>query len=439
MICSSPPTNQWVASIVFVALLLILTSCETDRRRSNSDTDTAASVSTPELGTSQPLSESDITIPSAAPIITPTAVPSPTAKNLLDREEELNEVLYNPIQIPVLDNFYLENNPVNGEPLGASGPMPTRIIASTYECELISIDPLTGQSVLIWLYSGTDYWDFDCDNINGGSEATPSIEGTISYIENLEWIDSRYLLVSLCCEPATGRFEVIDTSQSNQPYFLALSGGSPSVNKSNMLLYSIPSIFRREFSAIGSVMFEVNYDASEPGNPFLSLESDTIFYTLSFAPYHTSGTNGFVSELSWVGDSKIVFEMWIDSPYSGWYPFIGIFDTVSQSAAFKSRGDGWTLPTGDANENLVVAEQSCNYIGMISNTCNTYGGKVVLLEPDTLIPIYEFTVHENIVDMDLARGLLLVTFSNGEMGIFNLSDGSFTAIADRITNAIWVE
>ena len=61
-----------------------------------------------------------------------------------------------------------------------------------------------------------------------------------------------------------------------------------------------------------------------------------------------------------------------------------------------------------------------------------------MLDPETLVPVYEVSVSDNIADMDLSRGWLLVTLSNGQTGTFDLADSTFTSIADGITNAGWM-
>lgn len=178
---------------------------------------------------------------------------------------------------------------------------------------------------------------------------------------NLEWIEPSFLLVSVCCEPAVGRFELIDTSNGTGPSWLALNGDSPSINDDNVLLFSIGNSFGTEQTyAIGLRAFDLRYNDSDPDYPYFGLVSEPTLYSLSFGPDHGADISGFVSELSWVGKDKIAFELWARGPDSSLHPFIGLVDVQSNSAMFGSRGDGWTLPTGDASSNLVVVEQLCN-------------------------------------------------------------------------------
>ncbi|WP_419919503.1 hypothetical protein [Candidatus Poriferisocius sp.] len=440
-------TLLWRSILGVVVILLSLAGCNNKESQSDSNQYFATSTSTSAFETLRPSNDSSIATPSvtptvisATPTVSSTVLPPPTTTVPPNVEEGLQEITKHVIRVPsdleILEGSYLESSQASAKQFEAGGPTPTKIIVSTHDCQLISIDTLTLEQVVIWHYSGADYRHFYCKRFGNKNEIFPDIEGPISYIENLEWIDSRYLLISLCCEPAAGRFEVIDTLQNSSPLFLALNGRYPSINEKNILLYNT-------ISTIGSVIFDVNYDISDPDYPFYGLESESIFYTLSFdRELDTDGfivEGGFILEVSWVGDDKIVFELWVNYYHGKWYPFIGIFNTVSHSSTFMSRGDGWTLPTGDVNGNLVVVEQSCNYVNNASNNCDRQGRKIVLLNPDTLLPYYEIAVQENIVDMDLNGESLLVIFSNGEMGIFNLSDGSYRRIADGITNAIWAE
>ena len=41
--------------------------------------------------------------------------------------------------------------------------------------------------------------------------------------------------------------------------------------------------------------------------------------------------------------------------------------------------------------------------------------------------------------MDLVRGWLLVTLTDGRMGTLDLADGTFAVIAEGVRNAVWQE
>ena len=348
--------------------------------------------------------------------------------------------LTNPsILIPSLNEAIHTGSIVNGEPFQKDGHVPMTIVASTTRCVLVSIDTLTSQSSSIWDYPANDDRDFDCEDSDAN---TPSASGESfsSYIDNLEWVDPSLLLVSLCCEPAVGRFEVIDTSNDIGPTWLALDGGSPALNEDNVLLYSLPFYLgERATSVIGSMAFDVRYDESDPDYPFYSLESEPTVYALSFGPTGATDIQGFVSGLSWVGEDKIAFELWTWGSSSTLHPFVGLIDLESNLAIFGSRKDGWTLPSGDGSSNLVVVEQACNRINGMINSCASDEAKIVVLDSNSLAPIYEVVVDGSVVDMDLHRGWLLVTFSSGHMGILDLVDGLFSPVADEISHAVWAE
>lgn len=94
------------------------------------------------------------------------------------------------------------------------------------------------------------------------------------------------------------------------------------------------------------------------------------------------------------------------------------------------------LPTGDGSGNLVVAEQSCGYR---IERCEATRSTLLVIDSRTLLPIHEIVVDGAIADMDLTRGWLLVTLTDGRMGTINLINGTFTAIAEEITYAVWME
>ena len=443
---SSP--SLWRTFAVTVAVLVGAGSCTADTATTEtpttsdvqSDTETSQSVTTvPDadtpLATVPPAevtgSDSGIVTPSSAP----TTQRHSTGDAIAGDGDELTEVEQRSFRIPALDDSYLADSQSNGTPFKQIDAVPSTVIASTDECALITINTLTSRAEHVWKYDTVDNRRFNCGGADT-SQTSMHIEGSPSYIEGLEWIHPNFLLIDLCCEPAGGRLEIIDTSLSNRPHPFGPSGDSPSINNQNVLLYSVPHVFRKTLEAVGTIPFNLQIGESDSGTVTFDLEPDFTFHAFTFADENSPDTRGFVSELSWVGDSKIAFELWTIGLYPELYPFIGLIDIPTQSVTFKSRGAGWTMPTGDTYGNLVVAEQQC------SNTptrCDTREAKIVVLNDDTLTPIHEIAVEENIVDMDLRRGWLLVTFSNGQAGTLNLTDGTFMVIADGIVNASWME
>ena len=61
------------------------------------------------------------------------------------------------------------------------------------------------------------------------------------------------------------------------------------------------------------------------------------------------------------------------------------------------------------------------------------------VDSHTLLPIHELEVDGNIADMDLVRGWLLITLTDGRMGTIDFTTGAFSVIADGITHAVWTE
>lgn len=380
--------------------------------------------------------------PPTSPTMPSTSQPSEIGEAFSPNDEERNGAAYRSLfTIPVLDNSYLVVGELQGEPFDRSGPMPERIVATTDKCSLVSVDSLAGEIAPIWDYPNVrieNLYDDSPNRMNAAEvELSPAFETVCDYIVDLEWVNPSFLLISLCCEPAVGRFELIDISNSNRPHSFGISGGSPSVNDQDVLLYSIPHGFRTSVNVIGSIPWNLQSQQADSGSVSFDLESHHTFYALAFSPENELDISGFVSELSWVGDSKVAFELWTIGLYPDLYPFIGIIDIPSRSITFNSSGVGWTMPAGDTNGNLVVAEQQCTR--NVPDSCNTPEAKIVVLDPDSLTPVHEVSVNDNIADMDLSRGWLLVTFSNGQTGTLDLADGTFTAIADGIVNAGWME
>ena len=459
MDCLSPTTTYWHARIFLILLVFVSsTGCNSHTTPAEGDVHPAApdtplqSEATPIPVVPRPTSRPPPPpVPSPdpgreTPIATPTMPSTPPPESVDEVPpvggEHQSEAEPNSFRIPVLDDSYLTTSEAAGEPFDRNGPMPERIIASTDKCQIVSIDARTGEVASIWNYPNVrieDLYDDTPPRLNAGEEEpSPEPETPCDWIHDLEWIDPSFILLSICCEPAVGRFEVIDTSLNNQPYWVALDGTSPSVNGDDVLAFSrAHPLGEVEPYAVGSTPFDVRFDdESDPDYPFFSLQSDNTYYSLSFSSEQGSGVLGSVSQVSWVGNHKIAFVLWTEGLYPEFYPFMGIMDIESQSVVFKSRGNGWVMPTGDADGNLVVVELHCF---STPGTCDTQDPKIVVLDPDTLTPVYEVSVSERVFDIDLSRGWLLVTFSNGQTGTFDLADGTFTAIADGIVNAGWME
>lgn len=470
------PVSSWIAITAVIAGLSLAVGCSTDKTtstlnseplRSDSDKVFESEPSTAEKRSDAWIANATSAVASRTPSVDsdtqdPRRPQEPAAgqsersgvaqsspeKNAAQHDEallakrsptevaDLNRIL---ISVGSLDEAIHPSSGLKGDPLRRDGPAPMAVVAATGQCELVFIDARTLEAALIWDYGDGDDRYFDCGDF-GAEEPLVSGENARSHIESIEWVYPSLVLVSLCCEPAVGRFEVIDTSNDRGPFWLSLNGGSPSLNEDNVLLYSLSSYLGgRETSVIGSVEFDAHLDASDPEYPFYSIESEPALYALSAGPDHATGIHGFVSDVSWVGEDKIAFELWAQGPSSNLHPFIGLIDLESNTTMFGSRNDGWTLPSGDGSSNLVVVEQRCNRFNSMTDDCASDGAKIVVLDANSLAPTYEMAVDDNVADMDLHRGWLLVTFRSGRMGVLDLADGSFSLVADQITNAGWVK
>ena len=153
----------------------------------------------------------------------------------------------------------------------------------------------------------------------------------------------------------------------------------------------------------------------------------------------SSGIRGFVGDVSWLNNDRIAFDLWsfdFDLPGSKVFSWIGVIDLTQQSVSLNSRSPGWSNPTGDELSNFVVSEQPCNfYVG----TCDQDRSIIVTVDSQTLLPIHELEVDGNIAYMDLERGWLLITLTDGRMGTIDFTTGEFSVIADSITHAVWME
>ena len=234
----------------------------------------------------------------------------------------------------------------------------------------------------------------------------------------VEWIDPGYILISICCEPAVGGFELLAmpaTSKIDKPFGLTLNSGSLDISDNGSFLFEVPTGFNSRFHAIGVVEFNPYFDNSDPDYPIYSLTGDRNLYRLSFDQEDfSSGIDGFVRNVSWLNNDRIAFDLWtFDLLGSEVFSWIGIIDLTQQSVSLNSRSPGWSIPTGDELGNFVVTQQPCNYY---VSTCDQDRSRIVTVDSHTLLPIHELEVDGEIADMDLVRGWLLITLIDGQMG-----------------------
>lgn len=460
-----PVHHAWGGSVPLLAVVLLLgsISCESDPSILEEALDPGTAVPTEgpsptvvvsplvspsATSTALPDATSDPTRTAQTPVPTevltpietqepeaPIEVPEPT--NIPGPTTSARGTVYSvsPIERPLPGGTTLE-----GEPFGATGDVPPAIIASTEECDIVSVDSQTGAVRILAdfsAYSGKARVFGDCSDqgleyqhYSGTAEIAPG------FIEDVEWVDPKYVLIGNCCEPASGRFEVLDVENHDRPYWLALNGSYPSVDDRGELVFSELGA-SGGLASFGTVPLVISYDdESDPEYPFFATAGDISYHHLMLDDGEDSNPNSFATRTSWVEGNSIALGIWTLMEDQGFFPWVMLVDLDIGPIAANARGLGWMLPTGDQLGNLVVAEQRC--FGYLSE-CIGSPAKIVVVDSGTLAPLYEVDVEDTIVDMDLVRGWLLVTLVDGRMGTLDLADGTFNVLASGIRNAVWQE
>ena len=436
--------------------LLVLSSCaindsalEPERTGSTTTVESIDPPSTNPAGPTTTLQqESPATIefidpPSITPAGPTTTLPIDDTSDDAGSDDPIDGDSY--LYLPKLLDSILVDHPSGQQPVMSTGDMPPSIVASTETCEIIVVDAATGETTKLWEYkyirAETPF--YYCAPLTDDIESIlpPNYESGLSFSEDLEWIDTGYILISMCCEPAAGRFELLAMpaiSGTEEPLYLALNGGSPDISEDGSLLFAL---FGSSGYPIGVIEeFDVNSDnASDPEYPRYSLTGSSSYYELSVDQEDiSSGIRGFVGNVSWLNNDRIAFDLWsfdFDLPDSEVTSWTGVIDLTRQSVSLNSRSPGWSIPTGDELGNLVVAQQPCDYFVM---KCEDHS-RIVTVDSHTILPIHELEVDGNIADMDLVRGWLLITLTDGRMGTIDSTTGAFSFIADGITHAVWME
>jgi len=366
----------------------------------------------------------------------PIEVPEPTKAAVLTRGPR--ETVHS-LSMP--EEFLSGDSRLEGDPFAAMGAVPAAIIASTEECDIVSVDSQTGAVRVLAdfsAYSGNASVFSSCSDqgieyqvYTGTAEIAPG------FIEDVEWVDPKYVLIGNCCEPAVGRFEVLDIEEHDQPYWLALNGSYPAANSKGELTFIGPAL-SGGLASFGIVSLDLNNDDdSDPSHPFFGTSGDVAYHHLTLGEDGNPHPNSFASRTTWVGGDDIALGVWTVLDDQGFFPWVVLIDLDTGSVASNARGSGWMLPTGDDLGNLVVAEQHCFLFP--KSECIGSPAKVVVVDSETLAPLYEVEVDDVVVDMDLERGWLLVTLVDGRMGVLDLPDGKFNVLADGIRNAVWQE
>lgn len=323
--------------------------------------------------------------------------------------------------------------------------MPAAIIASTKECDIVSVDSQTGAVRVLAdfsAYSGKARVFSDCsDQGIEYQEYTGTAEVAPGYIEDVKWVEPKYVLIGNCCEPAAGRLEVLDVEERGQPYRFGPSGSYPAVNSRGELIFSTPAL-SGGLASFGMVQLDPNYgDASDPSSSYLGTSGDISFHYLTLGGGGDARPNSFATRTSWVGGDAIALGVWTVLDDQGFFPWVVLIDLNGGPIAANARGSGWMFPTADQFGNFVVAEQHC--FVFYKSECIGSPAKVVVVDSETLVPFYEVEIDDVVVDMDvdmdLVRGWLLVTLVDGRMGTLDLANGTFNVLANGIRNAVWQE
>lgn len=401
-------------------------SCQSDQSILEEALDPGTAVPTDEPISAGSARPSPTAIPTAVSTEVPTATQNP---------DPIKDAVYS---LSPIEKLLPGDSRLEGEPFAATSDMPAAVIASTEECDIVSVDSQTGDVKILAdfsVYSGKARVFGDCSD--QGSEYqhyTGTAEIAPGFIEDVEWVDPKYVLIGNCCEPAAGRFEILDIEEHEQPYWLALNGSYPSVNDRGEVVFSNlgPS---GGLAPYGTVPLVISYDDSDPSHPFFETAGDVSFHHVMLDDKNPS-LNSFATRTAWVEGNSIALGIWTLMEDQGFFPWVVLIDLDNGPIAANARGLGWMLPTGDQLGNLVVAEQHC--FGYLSE-CIGSPAKVVVVDSGTLVPLYEVDVEDTIVDMDLVRGWLLVTLVDGRMGVLDLADGKFNVLASGIRNAVWQE
>ena len=435
------PTSIPRLTGLVAGLLLLASSCQSDPSILEQALDPGTAVPTeapsPTALSSPTPSEVSNEGPESTEAPTPTEMPTPTVTPTPTEVSDPTGGFGGSVHyVPSVVSPLPEDSRLEGQPFAPSGAMPAAIIASTEECDIVSVDSQTGVVRVLADFSAyrgkASVFDSCSEQGLEYQEYTGTAEIAPGFIEDVEWASPKYVLIGNCCEPAVGRFEVLDIEKHVQPYRLSLDGSYPSISDRGELLFI-------SGAGLGIAPFEVSYNDSDPSYPSYQQVGDVSYHTLALDDGGEGALNrtNVLYRTTWVADSVIAVGIFTARGEPGWLPWVAVIDLDSGPVAANARGEGWMLPTGDQLGNLVVAEQLC-FVIYISQ-CIGSSAKVVVVESETLDPLYEIEVDDTIVDMDLERGWLLVTLVDGRMGTLDLSDGTFNFLADGIRNAVWQE
>ena len=349
------PHNRSTRSLgTLLAGLLVLASCATndsalEPEQTESPT-TVESIDPPSTNPAGPTTtlqqESPATVefidpPSTNPVNSDTTLPRDDTSDDTVSDDPLDGDTY--LYLPKLLDSILVDHPSGQQPIVPTGDMPPSIVASTEACKILVVDAATGERTKLWeyKYSRGETPFYSCGPYPDDLEAlesilSPNYESGPSFPEDLEWIDTGHILISMCCEPADGRFELLSvptTSETEEPPRLVLHGRFPNISDDGSLLF-VSGSGGIELGVIEE--FDVNSDnASDPEYSSYNFTGCGSYYGLSFDEVDIySGIRGDVGNVSWLDNDRIAFDLWTfgyDLPDSEVVSWTGVIDLTRQS------------------------------------------------------------------------------------------------------------
>ena len=379
--------------------------------------------------TSPPADPNRIANPNSTPEpVLVTATPTSTAP--AEPFEGTMHVIY-PSAEPLPGDTTLE-----GEPFVTTGDMPVAIIASTEQCDVVSIDVQSGITTTLWEYNMSEETFLYCGERGTEHPEYPDAEVPPGFIRDVEWVEPRSVLLRMCCDPSGEGFELLDIEKREKRYWLPYSIWHTSVDGQRTLLVESYAL-RDSRGGLASLRFGpvvFSEIASDQRNYSYEAFGDLPYHHLVLDSSRASDLRwefgrSIVVRSTWVGEDAVAVVVRTFVNGLGEYPWLAKINLDQGATVSNARGLGWMLPAGDQQGNLVVAEQSC--LPPPEVACNRSSAKVVVVDSETLDPLYEVEVDDAINDM--------VTLVDGRMGVLDLADGTFDVLASGIRNAVWQE
>ena len=131
--------------------------------------------------------------------------------------------------------------------------MPEAIVASTEQCDVVSIDARSGISTTLWEYSRNEETFLDCTDQGLEHLGYTGAEEIFSgFIRDVEWVHPNFVLLSMCCFLTREGFELLDIEMQMKRYWRPLSISYTSINDQRMLMVGNNAIRGAAMTLIGS-------------------------------------------------------------------------------------------------------------------------------------------------------------------------------------------